>query len=50
MLLDIQKASEYLNVSKETLRRWEKEEKLIPHRTSGKHRRYDSLFFKALWF
>lgn len=33
MLLDIQKASEYLNVSKETLRRWEKEEKLIPHRT-----------------
>lgn len=48
MLLDIQKASEYLNVSKETLRRWEKEEKLIPHRTSGKHRRYDIEQLKSL--
>lgn len=41
MLVDIKKASELLSVSKETLRRWEKEGKITPQRTEGKHRRYD---------
>ena len=48
MLVDIQKASDYLNVSKETLRRWEKEGKITPHRTSGNHRRYDLNQLKAI--
>lgn len=40
-MLSVSEASEYLGVSISTMRRWEKEGKLIPHRTSGKHRRYD---------
>lgn len=39
-LLTLKQASEYLNVSKETLRRWDKSGKLIPITTSGGHRRY----------
>lgn len=48
MLLDITKAAEYLNVSKETLRRWEKDGKITSHRTTGKHRRYDFDDLKAI--
>jgi len=40
-VISVSEASEYLGVSISTMRRWEKEGKLIPHRTSGKHRRYD---------
>lgn len=39
-LLTLKQASEYLNVSKETLRRWDKSKKLIPITTTGGHRRY----------
>ena len=39
-LLTLKQASEYLNVSKETLRRWGKSGKLLPILTSGGHRRY----------
>lgn len=39
-LLTLKQASEFLNVSKETLRRWDKSSKLIPVTTVGGHRRY----------
>lgn len=40
-LLTIKEASEYLNVSQDTLRKWDKADKLKPLKTSGGHRRYD---------
>lgn len=40
-MLDIEKASKFISVSKSTLRRWEKEGKIKSYRTVGKHRRYD---------
>ena len=40
-MLDIEKASKIISVSKSTLRRWEKEGKIKSYRTPGKHRRYD---------
>ena len=39
-MLNIKEASELLNVSKSTLRRWEKENKIKSYRTPGNHRRY----------
>lgn len=39
-LLNINQTAQYLNVSKETLRNWDKDKKLIPLKTSGGHRRY----------
>lgn len=39
-LLNLTEASQYLNVHKETLRRWDREGKLIPLKTPGGHRRY----------
>lgn len=42
MLLTVGKAAEYLGVSISTLRRWEYEGKLIPERTIGNQRRYDT--------
>lgn len=39
-LLNIKQAAEYLNVSEDTLRKWDKSGKLIPKKTSGGHRRY----------
>ena len=40
-LLSIREASKVLGVSESTLRRWEKEKKLIPdERTKGNQRRY----------
>lgn len=40
--LNIQKASAYLGVTPQTLRRWEKAKKITPpHRTKGGQRRYD---------
>lgn len=39
-LLTLKQASEYLNVAKETLRRWGKSGVLIPITTTGGHRRY----------
>lgn len=48
MLVDIKKASEFLSVSKETLRRWEKEGKITSQRTEGKHRRYDVSVLKNM--
>ncbi|MGU8835525.1 IS607 family transposase, partial [Clostridium perfringens] len=40
-MLSIKEAAEFLGVSTETLRRWEKAGKLIPYRTNGGHRRYE---------
>ena len=39
-LYSISKAAEILGVSDETLRNWEKENKLLPVKTAGGHRRY----------
>lgn len=39
-LLNIKQASEYLNVSDDTLRLWDKSGKLKPLKTAGGHRRY----------
>lgn len=41
-LLKIDEASEYLNVSCDTLRRWDRSGKLKPLKTTGGHRRYDT--------
>jgi len=41
MLLNIKKASELIDVSKSTLRRWEKNGKISSYKTIGGHRRYD---------
>jgi excisionase family DNA binding protein len=41
IMLNIDEASKFLNVSKRTLRNWEKENKIISYRTPGKHRRYE---------
>jgi putative resolvase len=39
-LLNIKEASDYLNISQETLRNWDKSGKLPPIKTVGGHRRY----------
>lgn len=39
-LLNIKQASEYLNVSQDCMRKWDKANKLVPLKTSGGHRRY----------
>lgn len=39
-LLTIKQTAEYLNVSTDTLRKWDKSGKLVPLTTSGGHRRY----------
>lgn len=39
-LLNIKEASKYLNVHPDTLRRWDREGKLVPVKTDGGHRRY----------
>ena len=39
-LLNIKEASEYLNISKETLRNWDRSGKLPSIKTVGGHRRY----------
>ena len=39
-LLTIKQTAEYLNVSTDTLRKWDKSGKLIPLTTTGGHRRY----------
>ena len=41
IMLNIDEASKFLNVSKRTLRNWEKDGKIISYRTPGKHRRYE---------
>lgn len=40
-MFNIDQASKFLNVSKSSLRRWEKEGKIKSHRTPGGHRRYE---------
>ena len=40
-MFNLKDASEFLCVSKSTLRRWEKEGKLKSIRTLGNHRRYE---------
>lgn len=40
-LLKIGEAAQYLNVSQDTLRKWDKANKLKPLETAGGHRRYD---------
>jgi excisionase family DNA binding protein len=47
-MLNINEASKYLNVSKSTLRRWEKEGKIKSFRTPGNHRRYDIIELKKI--
>lgn len=39
-LLTIKQAATYLNVSEDTLRKWDKSGKLVPKKTIGGHRRY----------
>jgi putative resolvase len=39
-LLNIKETSEYLNVSQDTLRKWDRSGKLTPVKTIGGHRRY----------
>ena len=39
-LLNIKDAASYLNVSQDTLRKWDKADKLKPLKTAGGHRRY----------
>ena len=41
-LLTIKETSKYLNVSQDTLRRWDKSGKLKSLKTSGGHRRYST--------
>ena len=41
-LLGIKEAAVYLNVSQDTLRKWDKANKLKPLKTVGGHRRYDT--------
>ena len=40
-LLKIGEAAQYLKVSQDTLRKWDKANKLKPLETAGGHRRYD---------
>ena len=40
-LLSIKDTASYLNVSQDTLRKWDKANKLKPLKTAGGHRRYD---------
>lgn len=47
-LLTSHQLAKLLNVWPETLRRWEREEKLIPLRTLGGHRRYKESQIMAL--
>lgn len=46
-LLNTKEASQYLNVSADCLRKWDKNGKLVPYKTSGGHRRYDEDMLKA---
>lgn len=39
-LMTIKQAADYLNVTQDTLRRWDTTGKLVPLKTSGGHRRY----------
>ena len=39
-LLSIRKAAEYLDVTEDCLRKWEKGGKITPFKTAGGHRRY----------
>ena len=39
-LLSIKDAASYLNVSQDTLRKWDNTDKLKPLKTAGGHRRY----------
>ena len=39
-LLTIKQAAQYLNVSQDTMRKWDAAGKLTPLKTSGGHRRY----------
>ncbi len=48
MYLSIKEAATFLGVAESTLRRWEKEGKLTPERTSGGHRRYSRELLTAL--
>ena len=41
-LLNIKDTASYLNVSQDTLRKWDKANKLKPLKTAGGHRRYDT--------
>ena len=41
-LLSIKDTASYLNVSQDTLRKWDKTDKLKPLKTAGGHRRYDT--------
>ena len=46
-LLNTKEASEYLNVSADCLRKWDKSGKLVPYKTAGGHRRYDEDLLKS---
>ena len=40
--MSIKDTASYLNVSQDTLRKWDKADKLKPLKTAGGHRRYDT--------
>lgn len=41
-LLKMEEAAQYLNVSQDCLRKWDRADKLKPLKTAGGHRRYDT--------
>lgn len=41
-LLKMEEAAQYLNVSQDCLRKWDRANKLKPLKTAGGHRRYDT--------
>lgn len=41
-LLKMKEAAQYLNVSQDCLRKWDRANKLKPLKTAGGHRRYDT--------
>jgi excisionase family DNA binding protein len=47
-LIPISEAAKLLGVHADTLRRWEREGKIKPRRTSGNLRRYDTLIFAPI--
>jgi excisionase family DNA binding protein len=47
-LIPISEAAKLLGVYADTLRRWEREGKIKPRRTSGNLRRYDTLIFAPI--
>lgn len=48
-LLKMEEAAQYLNVSQDCLRKWDRANKLKPLKTAGGHRRYSTDVLDELW-